>query len=106
MKRHSPEVRPAAPAEHPWFLPAAAALLALVGAATARVLFGLAGTDMVHFTVVGDEWPGTGVLLGCMLLPELLLIKIRPRTILEVFAPFVLTLPFLPFALSINLPIA
>ena len=106
MKRHSPEVRPAAPAEHPWFLPAAAALLALVGAATARVLFGLAGTDMVHFTVVGDEWPGTGVLLGCMLLPELLLIKIRPRTILEVFAPFVLTLPFLPFALSVNLPIA
>ena len=87
-------------------LPGAAALLALAGAATARVLFALTGTDMVQFKVIGEEWPGPIPLFGCILLFELLLFKLKSRTVLEVFAPFLLTLPFLPFELSINLLIA
>ena len=106
MKR-SPTTAPERNASgHPLLPLAAMLLLAITGAASARVFFGLAGTDMVHFTVLGEDWPGPVPLIGCVLLFELLLLKLRARTVLEVFAPFLLTLPFLPFALSINLPIA
>lgn len=91
---------------HPLLFPGAIALLALAGGASARVLFDVSATDMVHFAVLGEQLPRLLPLGGCVLLFELLLFRLRPRTVLEVFAPFLLTLPFLSFGLNINLLIA
>lgn len=81
----------------------AVALLAVAGAATARVCFDVVATDMVYFLVRASETPRLVPLAGFVALFELLLLRVRPRRLLEVFAPFVLVLPFLPFPPSVNL---
>lgn len=81
----------------------AVALLAVAGAATARVCFDVVATDMVYFLVRASETPRLVPLAGFVALFELLLLRVKPRRLLEVFAPFVLVLPFLPFPPSVNL---
>ena len=81
----------------------AVALLAVAGAATARVCFDVVPTDMVYFLVRASETPRLVPLAGFVALFELLLLRVKPRRLLEVFAPFVLVLPFLPFPPSVNL---
>lgn len=79
------------------------ALLAVTGAATARVCFDVDVTDMVYFRVRAPKTPELIPLLGFIALFELLLLRFNPRRLLEIFAPFVLVLPFLPFSPSVNL---
>lgn len=56
----------------------AVALLAVAGAATARVCFDVVATDMVYFLVRASETPRLVPLAGFVALFELLLLRVRP----------------------------
>ncbi|MDR0931482.1 MAG: hypothetical protein LBM70_00460, partial [Victivallales bacterium] len=107
MKRKTTATPSVCHRTHPLLHVGAIALLALLGVVSARVFFDVSAVDIVHFSVLSEESPQSQLPLLCgVIFFELLLLKLHPRTILEVFAPFLLTIPFLWGEPNVNLLIA